>query len=106
MTPTVASSNTAQPTETPQFVAKVGELDIDGGGPIAITEDGSIIATNGLDADFNEYIYLIDMDGEDTIAAYEKPFAALTGTRSLAFSPDGNYLAAGGNQEVCLCMGC
>lgn len=97
--PTAAASNTAQPTETPQFVAKVGELDIDGGGPIAITEDGSMIATNGLDADFNEYIYLIDMDRGDTIAAYEKPFAALTGTRSLAFSPDGNYLAAGGNQE-------
>lgn len=99
VTPTVASSNTAQPKETPQFVAKVGELDIDGGGPIAITEDGSMIATNGLDADFNEYIYLIDMYSGDIIAAYEKPFAALTGTRSLAFSPDGNYLAAGGNQE-------
>jgi len=99
VTPMAVASNTAQPTETPQFVVKVGELDIEGGGPIAITEDGSLIATNGLDADFNEYIYLVDMGSGDTVAAYEKPFAALTGTRSLAFSPDGNYLAAGGNQE-------
>lgn len=99
VTPMAVASNTPQPTETPQFVVKVGELDIEGGGPIAITEDGSLIATNGLDADFNEYIYLVDMVSGDTVAAYEKPFAALTGTRSLAFSPDGNYLAAGGNQE-------
>lgn len=98
--PDTATSSTSQPTKQPQLVEMIRELDALGGGPLALSEDNLFIATNGLSNNRDEVIYLIDVNTGDLIRNFEKPFSGLTGTSSLAFSPDGIYLAAGGYQQA------
>lgn len=112
-TPTLTLEKTATPISTADSTAtafftptpnpfptleRIGELGFTAGHQLAVSTN-DLLATARI-ADPSEIIQIYDMLTGTIVQEILKPEAPIVGTKSLTFSPDGFYLAAGGSEQT------
>lgn len=78
----------------------IGELPVYGS-RLALSPDGNLIASYSYSSETNTPLLdVIDINTGQIKWSFEKPRIGMSETRSIAFSPDGSLVAAGGFEEI------